>query len=419
MSIKKYCIFSGTNGWDEWRLILRHWLTLRRHTDEAPVRHYESAFARHIGAKYAVSFGAGRMALYAILEALDIGEGDEVIVPAFTCVVVPNAVLYRNAKPIYVDIEPRFFNIDVSLIENHITPRTKAIIAQHTFGVPCDIDGILKLAERYRLAVIEDCGHAQGGEYKGRKLGTFGHAAYFTTDHSKIMSTFLGGMVATNSDAILARVQRIQSNAAWLSKTTHMRLLFSFLAEFVLYTPRLYRIARPLMSVLNRLHLTFFWRDELLTSKPTKYPYPSRLSTQQALLGLMQLDKLRGNLEHRREMAQTIERHLGWTDLTPEAIRQYAWLRYSFMVTDRAAIEKRLRRYFDLGVWFTSITGGRTKNYDEIGYSEGSCRTAEYVANHIVNLPTHQRIPISIVRDILLKDGEWIRQRFVRIGDAP
>ena len=121
----RHHIFSGSNSWSEWRMVFKQCLLRKDHRDESVIRKYELKFSKKVGTHSAYSFGAGRMALYAILEALDIKDGDEVIIPAYTCVVVPNAVLYRGAKPIYVDIERDTFNIDVTQIESAITSKPR------------------------------------------------------------------------------------------------------------------------------------------------------------------------------------------------------------------------------------------------------------------------------------------------------
>ena len=110
----------------------------------------------------------GRVALYGILKALDLKEGDEIIIPSFTCVVVPNAIIYCKLKPVYVDIDSRTYNIDVSKIEEKITSRTKAILAQNTFGLSSDIDKIKEVAKKNNLFVLEDCTHGFGGSYKNK-----------------------------------------------------------------------------------------------------------------------------------------------------------------------------------------------------------------------------------------------------------
>ena len=112
-------------------------------------------------------FWKGRVALYAILKAIGVKEDDEVILPAFTCVVAVNPIIYSGAKPVYVDIDPTTYNIDTSEIEESITEKTKVIMAQNTFGLAPDLDRIFEVANKYNLIVIEDCAHGVGGVYKG------------------------------------------------------------------------------------------------------------------------------------------------------------------------------------------------------------------------------------------------------------
>lgn len=134
-------------------------------------------------------FWKGRVALYVILKALGIGPGDEVIVPAYTCVVVPNAILYTGATPIYADINPTTYCCDAVEIERHITPKTRAIICQNTYGLSWEVDQIADMGKRYGIATIEDCTHGFGGTYKGRHNGSFCDASFFSSQWNKPFST--------------------------------------------------------------------------------------------------------------------------------------------------------------------------------------------------------------------------------------
>ena len=124
---------------------------------------YEAAFSRLLGPDVrAFAFWKGRVALYAILRALGVGAGDEVLIAGFTCVVVPNAVRFAGATPVYADIAPGSYNLDPASAERTITPRTRAMIVQHTLGLPAELDELLALAEQHNLVVIEDCAHTLG-----------------------------------------------------------------------------------------------------------------------------------------------------------------------------------------------------------------------------------------------------------------
>lgn len=412
----RYSIFAGTNSWHEWWVVFRALARLEPADQESAIHAYEKEFTNYTGVEHATSFGAGRMALYAVLEALDIGPGDEVIISGYTCAVVPNAVLYRGARPVYSDIELRTFNQVPEKIEMLITPRTRAIVAQHTFGVPCELDTIIAIGEKHGVPVIEDCGHAQGALYEGRPVGSVGYAGFFTTDHSKISSTHLGGMVTTNSKNLAARLKRIQNEAGFLKRRDHVRLLSSFLLEFILYSPAVYWIGRSILATLSRLRFLFYWQDELQTRRPAKYPYPARLSAQQAVIGLSQLKNLSQNISHRRNIARILEDKLAWSGLSSLALETASWLRYSFLVKDRAAFEKKYKKQLDLGIWFTSVTHGRNANLDEIGYKHGSCPNAEFASRHVVNFPTHRRIPLSLIEKIAERDGDWISHQLIRVA---
>lgn len=405
----RHHIFSGSNSWEEWFLIMRHCFFFESYKSEVVINEYEANFSKKTGADFAYSFGAGRMALYAILEALNIKEGDEVIIPAYTCVVVPNAVLYRGAVPIYVDIEKDSCNIDVSKIEVAISPRTKAIFAQHTFGFPCNLAVIKKIATKYNLKVIEDCAHALGATYHGRPVGSLGDVAFFSTDHSKITSTFLGGMVTTSDVQISEEIKRIQQQAPFLPKHLHAKLILGFLLEFPLFSAYTYWFGKFTLSVLNKLRLVFYWRDELLHSKPEQYPYPARLSAHQALIGISQLRRLDDNVAHRRKVCKAIG------DVLKRDGSNYsesACLRYSFYVKDRNKFESLFQSHWDLGIWFTSIAQGKNDNLDEIKYKNGSCPNAEYAAKHLVNFPTHQRTPVRFAINKIEKQSAWIKDNF-------
>lgn len=173
------------------------------------VKAFEEEVAAYLGVKHAIGVNSGTDALVIALRAAGIGPGDEVITTPFTFFATAEAVSQVGATPVFVDIDPRTFNINPELIEPAITPRTKAILPVHLYGQAADMDPIMELAEEYNLKVIEDAAQAFGGEYKGRKLGTIGHAGCFSFFPSKNLGAFGdGGLIATNDDKI--------AEAAWM-----------------------------------------------------------------------------------------------------------------------------------------------------------------------------------------------------------
>ena len=172
---------------------------------------FEQAMASYHGVPHAVAVSSGTAGLHLALLALGVGEGCEVIVPSFSFVAVANAVLYVRATPVFVDIDPITLNLDPALIEEAITPRTRAILIVHTFGVPAEMDQILEIARRRNLAVVEDACEAIGAEYDSRRVGGFGDAAVFAFYPNKQITTGEGGCVVTRDPKLASRIRSLRN----------------------------------------------------------------------------------------------------------------------------------------------------------------------------------------------------------------
>ena len=409
---RRYTVFCGTTSWAEWRAIASGLFT---GPGSDAVESFERAAATATGRAHAVAFGAGRMALYALLEALGLAPGDEVILPGFTCAVVPNAIVYRGLRPVYADIEPRTFNIDPASAEALLTPRTRVLYAQHTFGVACDIAALRRIAERRGLFLIEDLAHSLGARVGAAPHGSLGDAGFFSVDRTKIINAHIGGCAVTSDAALARRLRAVRDAAGNLGALTSARITLSLLAEHALTQPDVFWLGRPALGALRRLGLRFAWTDESADTRPTSHPFPCPLPPAQCRIAAMQLARLGENLRHRRDAARTLEAALGWFGpaLTP-TFDEHAWLRYSFLVRDRGAFEARFRRRFELGTWFTHPIFGRERTAEAVGYRPGSCPVAERCAAHIVNFPTHARVPVRFLRRLLDEHAGWIRSALLR-----
>lgn len=175
-----------------------------------PVVNFEKAFAERFGMKHAIAVNSGGSALFLTLKALGIKEGDEVIMPTFTMIATAAAATHCGAKPVFVDSSENDFNMDVSKIEEKITPRTKMIMPVHIYGQPCNMDEIMKIAEKHNLLVVEDAAESHGSKYKGKLTGTFGIASCFSFYANKIMTTGEGGMILTNDDELANTLRHIR-----------------------------------------------------------------------------------------------------------------------------------------------------------------------------------------------------------------
>lgn len=192
---------------------------------------FEKKLADFTGVKYAIAVNSGTSALHLMIKALGIGMGDEVITSSFSFVASANCALYEGARPVFVDIDPQTFNIDVSKIEAKITKKTKAILAVDVFSHPADWDALKRIAKKHKLLLLEDAAEALGSEYKNKKCGSFGDAAALAFYPNKQITTGEGGAVLTNSKKIadlclsMSNQGRRTKNGKWLE---HVRLGFNY-----------------------------------------------------------------------------------------------------------------------------------------------------------------------------------------------
>lgn len=176
--------------------------------NSAKEQEFEKLYAEYHGAKYGIFMANGTVTLECALEALGVGEGDEVIVPGLTWIATAMAVNYVGAKVVFADIDPMTFAMDPESFENLITPRTKAVIPVHLYGSMADLDKIIAIAKKHNVAVIEDCAHMQGGKWNGRGVGSWGDIGSFSFQQSKTLSSGEGGIVLTNSEELAEKLYR-------------------------------------------------------------------------------------------------------------------------------------------------------------------------------------------------------------------
>jgi dTDP-4-amino-4,6-dideoxygalactose transaminase len=190
------------------------------------VARFEEEFAAYCGAAHGVGVNSGTSALHLALLAAGVGPGDEVITVPYTFVATTAAIRYTGATPVFVDIDPRTYMIDVPQIEARITPHTKAILPVHLYGQPCDMDPILEIARRHSLIVIEDAAQAHGAEYKGRRTGSMGHMAAFSFYPGKNLGAYgEGGMVTTNNAEYAQKVRLLRN---WGAERRYYHVLKGF-----------------------------------------------------------------------------------------------------------------------------------------------------------------------------------------------
>ena len=186
------------------------------------IKQFEAAFASYVGVKHCIACGNGTDSIEILLKAMNIGAGDEVIVPANSWISTSEAVSAIGATPVFVDID-EFYSIDISLAEKKVNSKTKAIIPVHLYGHPADMPAVMKLAEKYNLKVIEDCAQSHGAEINGKRTGTWGHGASFSFYPGKNLGAYGdAGAMLTNDDELADTVRQI-ANHGQIKKHHHVR----------------------------------------------------------------------------------------------------------------------------------------------------------------------------------------------------
>lgn len=188
----------------------------------AVVSEFEQKFAAHMGMAHGIATTSGTTALEVALRALGIGKGDKVITTAYSFIASTNSIIYTGATPVFADIDPKTFNMDLDSAERCIreSPGAKALLVVHLFGQPCNMDGVMALAKKYGLLVVEDCAQAHGAKWNGKTVGSFGDASAYSFYPTKNMTTGEGGMVLTNSEAT-AEKARLLINHGMKVRYTH------------------------------------------------------------------------------------------------------------------------------------------------------------------------------------------------------
>lgn len=348
-------------------------------------------------------FWKGRVALYAILKSLNIQPGDEVVVQGYTCVVVPNAIKYLGAKPIYVDINQYDFSLDIELLSKAISKKTRAIIVQNTLGMAPRLEETLKIAKENGLFVIEDCAHGFGGKNELGLNGLQSDAAFFSTQWNKVFSTCIGGIAVSKNPKLAQQISDIENTYKFPSFFEEMSLLGLSIAKGTILTPKNYLIIQDWFRWLSQHNFVIgSSKNEELESPIFPAHFLQRMGVIQSLLGCREMKKLPQNLIHRLKVADFYKNILQNEDFPfiPEH-RNNLFLRYPLFVKNPQQLFNKARKEgIELGDWLISPIHPILEHFEKWDYIPGTCPHAEWVSNHIINLPTHSGIDRQAMQSI-------------------
>jgi len=364
---------------------------------------FEQKFANYLGMKHAYSFWKGRVALSAILYALGVKKNDEILLPGYTCVVVPNSIIFQKAKPVYVDINPYNLGIDPKKIEKKITSKTKVIIIQHTLGIPAQIEQIIEIAKKHNLKIIEDSAQCLGSLYKNQKTSHFSDAAFFSTQWSKPFTTGIGGIAVTNDEKINKKLIEFQKKCLRPGFFEIIKLFVENVAYTQCLKPQYYWGFMALYRFLTKINIVTGSSKprELFNKKP--YDYEKIMSGMQAKIGLKKLKNIDIINEHRQKISKIYIKGLKhFQSLWFEQNKHIYLLRFPLLVQNKKEVLLEAKKHkIEIGDWFLSPIHPNQKNLEKVGYSWGDCPVAEKICKHIINLPTHSMVNEKMANKII------------------
>lgn len=357
----------------------------------------EKKLSQYFNIKYAHAFDSGRSALYYALKALGAGDGDEILVQAYTCVVVTNAIKFTGAETTFIDIGDDF-NINPASLENKITPKAKILIIQHTFGLPAKLDEILAIAKRHNLKVIEDCAHSLGARYQGKLTGTFGDIGMLSFGSDKIISCVRGGALITNNPAVGQKIKSFKDSLQKPNLLKTIQHLFHYpifyLAKplYNLYIGKIILILAKKLNIINKI----IYKQEK-TGEAVKF-YPAKLANALANILCYQIDEIDQLNSHHQTISEIYSQginnqqiNLPWRD-NQINLKNCACLRYPILLKNPSRLLSYAKKQgVILGDWYNMPIAPADINFKKTGYLN-NCPKAELLASRSINLPTDRQI---------------------------
>lgn len=368
-------------------------------TDDNVIGQYEETFALLIGSGSAVSYASARMAFHEIMATIGVSSGDEVIVLGFTCAVMANAVLRRGGNLVYSDVDPKTFGSCPKSIQQKISPNTKVVVAQHSFGIPCKIQEIKEVCKRAGVFLIEDCSLTLGSQVNNTILGNFGDASIFSTDHSKPLNTLLGGLVYSTNETLISHLKARQNVTPHLPQEKQKAIWRQFLFEQKYCYPEktMTRNIFGFVELLKRKVLVSpdpFLSEDFSATAHKAYPYPARLPPFLAALGLIELSRWPIVEAKRTDALQLSLKWAGEVNIPVPDVYfddelyivplRFVWLEEF----DTTELKKKFQKFIDVSwIWFTEPITGATDPVASYFYNSAMCPVSEMLFPRIMNLP--------------------------------
>ena len=367
--------------------------------DRKHERRFEALWCEQFGSDEAIAFPSARSALTAILAGSGIGDGDEVVATGFTCEAVAEAIVASGARPVWADIGRDSLSMRPDELERKLSPRTRAVIVQHMFGMPADIDAIASIARRAGLLVVEDGCLAMGARKDGRLLGSGGDATIYSFEVSKSISAGWGGIAQINRPDLAPAVRRIRDRAGRLGRVKAARRLAQAGASAMAFSHGPARIIGYATVAMTRLGIFNDSSQHTAPDLQAKTASPSYFAAQADAhwdVLTRQLGRLESILNAHRaigEIYAATAAGFGPLALKNLDVATAAPVRYPLIVKDPERMTEFFGRFgIVLGRWFDYAISPIPARPGSYNYSPGDCPVGEEIGRHIINLPAHPRM---------------------------
>jgi dTDP-4-amino-4,6-dideoxygalactose transaminase len=355
--------------------------------------------------KFSYLYYRGRVGAAAILHALGIGEGDEVAIQAFTCMAVPEFVYALGCKPVYVDIEENGFNMSPESLETKLTGKTKAIVVQHTFGIPAQIDRIMAIANERNIPVIEDCCHTLASTYDGKLLGTFGAGAFYSFEWGKPIIAGVGGAAIANTTKVNEKLKQDYFDFTSPSLIKQIKLELQYNAFTFLYYPTWFWYVRSMFRLFSRFKIIEGNYNVVGQESQKNNDFETKMSTKTQKRLQKQLLSLDRITKHAQQIAEKYANTIQNTDVILPVIPEKSetvFARYPIRVKNKNNILQKARENnIELANWYDTPVHPITINQANcVGYESGTCPNAEIRCREIVSLPVNLLVDQNFINKV-------------------
>lgn len=393
MSSRYISLYYGSLDARRALVLLGAWITSPFVSRKLRERALANAVRDHIGSGDTFAFSTARGALAAALKAAGIGSGDEVVLSAFTCLAVPTAVLAAKATPVYADIEIPSLNVTASTMIAAMGPKVRAVVIQHTLGAAAEVADVVRAARERSILVIEDCALSVGTRYRGYPTGSQADAAIYSMELSKTLSAGWGGLLVVQTSGLSKRINDFYATVPRKHPWIVLRDIIQIIVSSLSYDRRLFAVGRYIVAAAFRMRL---FRGSTpsneLRGRPA-YDFIAKLSGAQISLATAQWRRLEEVASRSRKSTELFSKSLAQVGFEPLGVADQVNFavspRTSFLVSDPArAVSWFAANGIELGRWFDGPLTP-TPEDDAFNFSAKRYPNASFVAQHIVNLPSH------------------------------